>query len=113
MLLLMEIGIVLILLTLPWDKETRKGLFQLLALLITDVITLSSTTFASNAKAGFMLPGIQSFRLGDFLLVETQFGRVNERGFFSHRNSNGRTRPHHSSKLVFGFASVCGRGGLK
>ncbi|MDR4484640.1 MAG: mechanosensitive ion channel [Nitrospirales bacterium] len=76
------IGVVLILLALPLDKETHKDLFQLLALLITAVITLSSTTFVSNALAGFMLRGMQSFRLGDFLRVESQFGRVTERGLF-------------------------------
>lgn len=82
MLLLVGIAIVLILLALPLDKETHKDLFQLLALLITAVITLSSTTFVSNALAGFMLRGMQSFRLGDFLRVENQFGRVTERGLF-------------------------------
>ena len=82
MLLLVGVGIVLTLLALPLDKETHKELFQLLALLITAVITLSSTTFVSNALAGFMLRGMQSFRLGDFLRVESQFGRVTERGLF-------------------------------
>ena len=82
MLLLVGIGVVLILLSLPLEKETHKDLFQLLALLITAVITLSSTTFVSNAMAGFMLRGMQSFRLGDFLRVEHQFGRVTERGIF-------------------------------
>jgi len=82
MLLLSGMGIVLILLALPLDKETHKDLFQLLALLITAVIALSSTTFVSNLMAGFMLRGMQSFRLGDFLRVETQFGRVTERGLF-------------------------------
>ena len=32
--------------------------------------------------AGFMLRGMRSFRLGDFLRVEKQFGRVTERGLF-------------------------------
>lgn len=82
MLLLVGLAIVLILLALPLDQETHKDLFQLLALLITAVITLSSTTFVSNALAGFMLRGMQSFRLGDFLRVENQFGRVTERGVF-------------------------------
>ena len=82
MLLLVGIGVVVILLALPVDPETHKDLFQLLALLITAVITLSSTTFVSNAMAGFMLRGMQSFRLGDFLRVESQFGRVTERGIF-------------------------------
>ena len=82
MLLLLGMGIVLILLALPLEKETHKDLFQLLALLITAVITLSSTTFVSNAMAGVMLRGMQSFRLGDFLRVEKQFGRVTERGLF-------------------------------
>lgn len=81
-LLLIGMSIVLILLALPLERETHKDLFQLLALLITAVITLSSTTFISNAMAGFMLRGMRSFRLGDFLRVEKQFGRVTERGLF-------------------------------
>lgn len=52
------IGVVFILLALPLDKETHKELFQLLALLITAVITLFPTTFVSNALAGFMLRGM-------------------------------------------------------
>lgn len=82
MLLLVGVGIALILLALPVDKETHKELFQLLALLITAPITFSSTTFVSDALAGFMLRGMQSFRLGDFLRVENQFGRITERGLF-------------------------------
>jgi small-conductance mechanosensitive channel len=92
MLVLVGIGVVLILLSLPLDKETRKDLFQLLALLITAVITLSSTTFVSNAMAGFMLRGMQSFRLGDSLQVENQFGRVTERGLFHTENKDPRRK---------------------
>ena len=58
MLLLVGIGVVFILLALPLDKETHKELFQLLALLITAVITLFPTTFVSNALTGFMLRGM-------------------------------------------------------
>ena len=32
--------------------------------------------------AGFMLRGVNNFKLGDFLRVGEQFGRVTERGFF-------------------------------
>ncbi len=82
MLLLSGLGVVVLLLALPVDQETHRDLFGLLGLLLTAVITLSSTTFVANAMAGVMLRGMQSFRLGDFLRVEQQFGRVTERGLF-------------------------------
>ncbi len=82
MLLLVGLSMVVVLLTLPVEKETHRDLFGLLGLLLTAVITLSSTTFVSNAMAGIMLRGMQSFRLGDFLRVEQQFGRITERGLF-------------------------------
>ena len=82
MMLLSCIGAVIILLALPIDNDTRGQLLGLLGLLLTAVITLSSTTFVSNAMAGLMLRAVHSFRPGDFVNIGKQFGRVTERGLF-------------------------------
>jgi len=82
MVLLVIIGIVLILIVLPVDSETRSGLFTLFGLLVTAVIALSSTTFVANAMAGWMLRAVRSFHPGDFVSVGEHFGRVTGRGLF-------------------------------
>lgn len=82
MLLLVIVGIVLILIELPVEEETRSGLFTLFGLLLTAVIALSSTTFVANAMAGWMLRAVRSFHPGDFVSVGEHFGRVTGRGLF-------------------------------
>jgi hypothetical protein len=70
------------LLALPVNESTRNHLVTLLGILITAIITLSSTTLMGNAMAGFMLRMVSNFKPGDFLLVESHFGRVSEQGVF-------------------------------
>ncbi len=82
MLLLIAFGIVIIILTLPVSDKIRTQLSQLLGLLLTAVIALSSTTFVANAMAGLMLRAVRNFHPGDFIHIGDQFGRVTDRGFF-------------------------------
>ena len=82
MLVLTGIAVVWVLLVVPVNDTTRGQLLSLFGLLLTAVITLSSTTFIANAMAGLMLRAVRNFRLGDFLRVGEQFGRVTERGLF-------------------------------
>jgi small-conductance mechanosensitive channel len=82
MFLLAGLGIVLILIVLPVNEETRSGLFTLFGLLLTAVIALSSTTFVANAMGGWMLRAVRSFKPGDFIRVGEYFGRVTGRGLF-------------------------------
>ncbi len=82
MLVLTGIGLLLIFLALPVSPDTRGQLFGIVGLIFSAIIALSSTTFVSNAMAGFMLRGVRSFRPGDFIKVGEQFGRVTERGLF-------------------------------
>ncbi|MCK5640074.1 MAG: mechanosensitive ion channel, partial [Gammaproteobacteria bacterium] len=82
MLLLTAIGAVFIILTLPVEESTRGQLLGLLGLLLSAMIALSSTTLVANAMAGLMLRTVKSFRPGDFIRVDEQFGRVTERGLF-------------------------------
>lgn len=50
----------------------------LLGLVVTVILTLSSTTFVTNAMAGLALQVIRNFRPGDYLEVGGHFGRVTE-----------------------------------
>ncbi len=65
-------------LLVPLETETRGQLLSLFGLLLTGVVGLASTTFVSNAMAGFMLRSVASFRTGDFVRVGEHFGRVTE-----------------------------------
>ena len=71
---------VLLVLALPLSAETRGQLLSLFGLVLTAIIALSSTTFVSNAMAGLMLRSVGGFHPGDFILVESHFGRVTEQG---------------------------------
>jgi small-conductance mechanosensitive channel len=82
MIFLSALGAVAVLLSLPVETETRGQLLGLLGLVLTAVIALSSTTFVANIMAGLMMRAVRSFRPGDFVQVEEQFGRVTERGLF-------------------------------
>jgi len=82
MVLLSLVGVIVILLALPVSDATRGQLLSFLGLLLSAIIALSSTTFVSNAMAGLMLRNVNSFRSGDFVRVNNQFGRVTERGLF-------------------------------
>lgn len=82
MVLLSLVGIIIVLLALPVSDTTRGQLLGFLGLLLSAIIALSSTTFVSNAMAGLMLRNVNSFRSGDFIRVNKQFGRVTERGLF-------------------------------
>lgn len=75
-------GLILIILGLPLDGETRSQLLTLLGIIISAAIALSGSTLLSNAMAGIMLKAVRNFRSGDFLQTGEHFGRVTERGLF-------------------------------
>lgn len=76
------VGVVAVVIALPVADETRGQLLGLLGLVLTAIIALASTTFVSNAMAGFMLRSVGNFRIGDFVRIAEHFGRVTERGLF-------------------------------
>lgn len=69
-------------LALPLPDTVQNQLLGILGILLTAIIGLSSTTFAANAMAGFMLKLVRNFRKGDFIRVDNYFGRVTTRGLF-------------------------------
>lgn len=73
-------AIIFVLLNIPMPTETRGQILSLLGILLTGVIAFSSSSFISNIMGGLMLRFIRSFRTGDFLSVNDQFGRVTEIG---------------------------------
>jgi len=82
LLILTVVALILLILTLPVGESTKGDLLSLLGLVFTGVFALSSTTFVSNAMAGFMLRSVKSFRHGDFVRVGEHFGRVTASGLF-------------------------------
>ncbi len=82
LLLLVGLGAVGFILTLPIEDGTRSDLLTLLGIVVSAVIALSATTFVGNAMAGLLLHSVRSFRPGDFIQVGEHFGRVSEFGVF-------------------------------
>ena len=76
------IAVILVVLVLPVGEATKSDLLSLLGLVFTGIFALSSTTFVSNAMAGFMLRSVKSFRHGDFIRVGEHFGRVTVNSLF-------------------------------
>lgn len=76
------LAIFLLIVLLPISDELRGQIMGLIGLLLSATIALSSTTFLGNALAGILLRSIRSFRTGDFIYIENQFGRVSDRGLF-------------------------------
>ena len=82
MLGLTVLALVILVIALPVEPTTRQQMLAVMALVLTVIITLSSTTFASNVMAGLMLRSVRNFKPGDFIRVGDMFGRVSERGLF-------------------------------
>jgi len=80
--LLTVFGVLVIILALPVNEPTRNQLIGLFGLLLTATIALASSTFAGNAMAGLMLRMVRSFKVGDFICIGEEFGRVTDRGLF-------------------------------
>jgi small-conductance mechanosensitive channel len=76
------VAIVAFILSLPIAPARQGQLLSLLGLLLSGAIALSSTNILGNIMSGFMIRAIEVFRLGDFIQVGDEFGRVSERGLF-------------------------------
>jgi len=67
---------------IPAADSVRNLFLTLFGVGITGLITLSSTTLAANFMAGLMLRQVGSFKVGDFVRIDDNFGRVSGRGAF-------------------------------
>jgi len=72
------VGILLVIVVLPFSESTRGQLLSLIGIVLSATIALSSTTFVGNAMAGVMLRSLSSFKIGDFIRIGENFGRVSE-----------------------------------
>jgi small conductance mechanosensitive channel len=80
MLCLTCVTLIVTLLIVGGVTHTLEPIVGLLGLIVTVALTISSTTFTSNAMAGLMLRAVRNFRMGDYVRVGEHFGRVAERG---------------------------------
>ena len=86
------IAIISVVLVMPIDVAVRNQLFVLLGLVLTAIIAFSSTTFAANILAGFMLRATRRLRPGNFISHGGDLGRITEIGLMQtevqtrHRN---------------------------
>ncbi len=78
MLLLTVVGILAIIVALPISNALQAQILQLIGILLSAAIALSSTTFIGNIMAGVMLRTIRSCRPGDFVTVGDVTGRITE-----------------------------------
>jgi len=81
------VGIIAIILALPMSEGLRGQITNLLGIVISAVLALSSATLIGNGLAGIMLRMISNFKPGDFVTVNEHFGRIQwyfcECGMFS------------------------------
>ncbi len=78
--LLFFIGVLGFIVSLPIQDSTRGQLLNLIGLVISATIALSSTTFIGNMMAGLLMRALRNFRIGDFIRSEGYFGRVSDMG---------------------------------
>ncbi len=82
LLLLYIIGVIAIAIALPVTASTRNQVISLIGILLSGVIAFSSTTIVANVMAGIVMRFTKPFRTGDFIRVDSFFGRVTEKGLF-------------------------------
>lgn len=80
--LIVLIGVISVILALPMDADIKKEVTNLIGIVVSAVLALSSATFIGNALAGIMLRAVKNFKPGDFIMVEENYGRVTEMGLF-------------------------------
>ncbi len=73
-------ALVSVIYALPLSDAWRQNLPGLIGLGLSALVGLASTTLVANVMAGLMLRVVGSFRTGDFIRVESHFGRVTEQG---------------------------------
>lgn len=75
------VGLLVIVFLLPEESNSDLA-FSIVGLIVTGALAISSQSIIANAMAGLMLRTVSSFKLGDFIEVADNIGRVTERGLF-------------------------------
>ncbi|GAA0856391.1 mechanosensitive ion channel family protein [Aliiglaciecola litoralis] len=74
------VGVLVIILALPISDSSRNQIIGLVGLVLSGIFAFSSSTIFANLLAGIMMRITTPFKTGDFIQVDTYFGRVVERG---------------------------------
>lgn len=77
---LINVLIVVLIINTPLSEGLKGQLLSLLGITFTAAIALSSTTFLGNIMVGLMIKVLGKFKPGDFLRIDSHFGRVTELG---------------------------------
>lgn len=80
--LIVLIGMLALILTLPIDKSLKGQLLSFLGIIISAAIALSSTTVLGNLIAGIMNNSMDRFKIGDLIKVGDLTGRVTKKNIF-------------------------------
>ncbi|MBC8321885.1 MAG: mechanosensitive ion channel [Bacteroidetes bacterium] len=80
--LLVFVGILVFILSLPIDKTLKGQILSFLAIIVSAGIALSSTTILGNLIAGIMNNSMKRFRNGDLIKIEDIQGRVTKKSIF-------------------------------
>ncbi|MDA3954532.1 MAG: mechanosensitive ion channel [Bacteroidales bacterium] len=80
--LLILVGTLTFILSLPIDKNLKGQILSFLAIIISAAIALSSTTVLGNIIAGIMNNAMDRFKIGDLIQVENLTGRVTRKNIF-------------------------------
>lgn len=80
--LVILIGSLAFILSLPIEKELKGQILSFLAIVISAGIALSSTTVLGNLIAGLMNNSMKRFRIGDLIKIGDLQGRVTKRSVF-------------------------------
>jgi len=80
--LIIAIGALFFTIVLPIDQSVKGQIISLIGIVLSAGLALSSTTIIGNALAGLMNNSIKNFKLGDFIKIEDNFGRVTKKGLF-------------------------------
>lgn len=75
------LGLLAVVFLLPEESDSDLA-FSIVGLIVTGALAISSQSIIANAMAGLMLRSVSSFKLGDFIEVANNMGRVTERGLF-------------------------------
>ncbi len=75
-------GLITIISVLPIDDQPKSLIINFIGIVVSAVLALGSTTFIGNGLAGIMIRTVNTFRPGDFIRINGQFGQITQRRFF-------------------------------
>jgi small-conductance mechanosensitive channel len=81
-LIIILIGALALAISLPIEQTLKAQIIGLIGIVLSAAFAFSSTTLIGNALAGLMNANIKNFKLGDFIRIENNFGRVTKKGLF-------------------------------